>query len=674
MTAVFTDAVPDLRIKIEPGLVTVKKEKVELGEIKQAGEEKNKDEVVGTSEQNDTPGELFSQLVGEVNKLNEKGEEKSKDLTKAEELTDAPESVDKTGEENANTSAENEKLKEVRDEDDSKIDTEVDDGLTLAISNVTTQLDEEETGVKSVTEVLDDISDTLEAVTKQIVSKQGEVKEKIVTESESETKEVGGESSKDLPNLPEGISVSLSPAKEPTQTNTDEASVEKKNSLNDNNVEDADGDGDSSKEDTTKKCDDKLFSDIDIGEDPWSNAFDKSKDADADSAIASGSWVPDDKGMEDLESAPGMEVRDLRQRSDFFYDEDYYNAGGEGDTGELVPGADDPLMEMDDDDTTGDNDDFGGYDPLKLVQMTGGELNNLDFEMEDFDEDITMEDHDIMEDKDDHTEDGVDHEKDDLSEEVREVSTEESKCDGKESEVIDRENDLDISDESGLSDSRDGLNKDFDQGGDELNEDNYNLDNDVDPPEKDSKTSNSKSKKSDKFSKSKNGGTVENTLDDSKEDDTVNLDASVSSEKVMGENSDFTDHLAGEENLNEDCDDDLKEDVKSDCNYQHQQEDHNFESVECSKTNNFDGTSDDKDCINDDIDHQSDEKSRSSVRKSVEDQHNVLSEDISTDNFENGPSTENVDDINDFNATDEADFEFQIEQVQSIQDSSQVQI
>ena len=58
----------------------------------------------------------------------------------------------------------------------------------------------------------------------------------------------------------------------------------------------------------------------------------------------------------------------------------------------------------------------------------------------------------------------------------------------------------------------------------------------------------------------------------------------------------------------------------------------------------------------------------------MEDQHNVLSEDISTDNFENGPSTENVDDINDFNATDEADFEFQIEQVQSIQDSSQVQI
>lgn len=451
---------------------------------------------------------------------------------------------------------------------------------------------------------------------------------------------------------------------------------QKKDSALETTAKDAIDESASSKESDAKKTDNdvKLFSDIAIGEDPWSETFDRSKDPDADASVASGSWIPDGKGMEDLESAPGMAIRDLRSRSDFFYDEDYYNAGGEGESGELVAGADDPLMEMDDDDNTGDNDDFGGYDPLKLVQMTGGELNDLDFEMEDFDEDITMEDHDIMEDKDDHTEDGVDHEKDvDLTEEIREVGNEESKCDGKDSQVIDRENDLDISDESGLSDSRDGLHKDFDQGGDELNEDNYNLDNDVDPPEKDSKTPDSKSKLSDKFSKSKNGDTVENTLDDSKEDDAVTVDANMSNDKVIGESSNFTDHIAGDENLNEDCDDDLKDDIKGDCSYRHQQEDHNFESVEFSKTDNFDGTSDEKDCINDDLDHHGDETSSSSVRKSVEDNHNVLSEDISTDNFENGASTENVDDINDFNAGDEADFEFQIEQVQSIQDSSQAE-
>lgn len=375
--------------------------------------------------------------------------------------------------------------------------------------------------------------------------------------------------------------------------------------------------------------------------------------------------------MEDLEAAPGMAIRDLRQRSDYFYDEDYYNTGGEGESGELVPGPDDPLLEMDEDDNTGDNDDFGGYDPLKLVQMTGGELNDLDFEMEDFDEDITMEDNDIMEDKDDHTEDGVDHEKDiDLNDEISVNNATVSgvlKTEGKVPQVADRENDLDISDESGLSDSRDGLNKDFDHGGDgdDINEVNYNLDDDIDPPEKNTKTSDSKSKISEKFNKSKNGGTVENTLDDSKEDDVGTSETNVSDEKVIGEeNSEFLDHIAGEENLNEDCDDDLKDDTESDCNYRHQEDDHNFESVEISKTDNFDGTSDDKECINDGVGHREEEKPSSNLRKSLEDNHNILSEDISTDNFENGTANENV---------DETDFDFQIDQVQSIQDSSQAE-
>ena len=77
MTAVFTDAVPDIKIKVEPGLVTVKKEKIDVEETPQInlGEEKDK-------EQKETGGELFNQLVGEVNKLNDdKVSEISKHIT-----------------------------------------------------------------------------------------------------------------------------------------------------------------------------------------------------------------------------------------------------------------------------------------------------------------------------------------------------------------------------------------------------------------------------------------------------------------------------------------------------------------------------------------------------------------------------------------------------------------
>ena len=80
MTAVFTDAVPDLAIKIEPGLVTVKKEKLEEGEAAAKAAEKEK---LPDAIENDKHGELFSQLVGEVNKLNEMGEEKGKETSSA---------------------------------------------------------------------------------------------------------------------------------------------------------------------------------------------------------------------------------------------------------------------------------------------------------------------------------------------------------------------------------------------------------------------------------------------------------------------------------------------------------------------------------------------------------------------------------------------------------------
>ena len=181
MTAVFTDAVPDLAIKIEPGLVTVKKEKLEEGEAATKAAEKEK---LPDGIENDKHGELFSQLVGEVNKLNEMGEEKGKETSSASN-------------EEKDSFAVSELDKNAVITPNDKTDDE--DEMTLAITNVTTQLDEDQNGVKSVTEVLDDISDTLEAVTKQIVSNQSESISKEVAESDMLV-----ESSKEKPSQSSG--------------------------------------------------------------------------------------------------------------------------------------------------------------------------------------------------------------------------------------------------------------------------------------------------------------------------------------------------------------------------------------------------------------------------------------------------------------------------------------
>jgi len=618
MTAVFTDAVPDIKIKVEPGVLTIKKEKLDETDI------------VQTEKNSNTHGELFSQLVGEVNKLNDATDEQNNEATTTVSETPLSESSKVVDIESISVTPSS-----------SEISTTKESDLNLQISNVDTCVEEDSSAKKSVTEVLGDISDTLEVVTKHIVSQQGEINAKKITVSDSNKTE------------------SIESQKERESQSAAQPTQDEKPSEEVNEADRTKGSENVAKSDT--KSNDALFSDIKLGEDPWSESNTKSKDDNKESNSIPASWVPDAKGVEDLESAPAMTVRDLRQRSDFFYDEDYYNDGGDGDGSDLVPGSDDPLMEMDDDDNTGDTDDFGGYDPLKLVQMTGGNLNELDFEMEDFDEDITMEDHDIMGDKEDHLDEDDDHDKDaELSEEIRDIDTK------KVSQIDDQENDLDISDESGLSDSRDGMSKDFHQNVDEYHENTFNLDNDDDPPEKEAESMNPKSQSSEKFSKNKTDDTVENTLDDSKEDDNVPLDVKISSSKSVNEISSFRDHISSEVNLNEDCDDDLKDDTKSNCDYSQHQEDHNFESVELSKDYNFDSTSDDKD----NIDHHDDGRSSQNLREGISNQE-VLSEDVSTDLY--GASTENVDDINDFNNSNEADFGFQIAQVQSIQESSQAE-
>jgi hypothetical protein len=79
-------------------------------------------------------------------------------------------------------------------------------------------------------------------------------------------------------------------------------------------------------------------------------------------------WVPEDAMEEDMEA-----------------EEEYFEEqNGTGDDGPIAAAEGDSA-----------NDDFGGYDPLKLAQMSENDLNDLDYEMDD-DMDVTTEDNEIF--------------------------------------------------------------------------------------------------------------------------------------------------------------------------------------------------------------------------------------------------------------------------------------
>merc|ERR1712130_634542 len=171
-------------------------------------------------------------------------------------------------------------------------------------------------------------------------------------------------------------------------------------------------------------------------------------------------------------------------------------------------------------------DDFGGYDPLKLAQMSESDLNELDFEMDDDGMEVTTEDHEIF----DENSEGIDgnedisnssenrsNKKDELGEEEEDAGL---------SENVSTDYGMDFADSEGVS-----LDQEEDIGGMEAP-----LEEGLQP----------------------DGEAAEDTLDDSKEDagneeDAFDID---DAPKTSGGNDRS---YNGDENLNEDCDDDVEE-------------------------------------------------------------------------------------------------------------------
>merc|ERR1719270_649004 len=171
-------------------------------------------------------------------------------------------------------------------------------------------------------------------------------------------------------------------------------------------------------------------------------------------------------------------------------------------------------------------DDFGGYDPLKLAQMSESDLNELDFEMDDDGMEVTTEDHEIF----DENSEGIDG-----NEDV-------SNSSGNRSDK--KENELEEEDDAGLSE-----NVSTDYGMDFADSEGVSLDQEEDlggleaPLEEGLQA---------------HGEAAEDTLDDSKEDAAGNEEDAFEIDlpkTTSGNDRSYN----GEENLNEDCDDDVEE-------------------------------------------------------------------------------------------------------------------
>merc|ERR1719350_1162808 len=206
-------------------------------------------------------------------------------------------------------------------------------------------------------------------------------------------------------------------------------------------------------------------------------------------------WLPEDALEEDVDG-----------------EEEYFNSNGTAEE-EDVGGGDE------------DGDDFGGYDPLKLAQMSESDLNELDFEMGDDGMEVTTEDHEIFDENSESIDGNEDisnssgnrsNKKDELGEEEEDAGL---------SENVSTDYGMDFADSEGVS-----LDQEEDIGGMEAP-----LEEGLQP----------------------HGEAAEDTLDDSKEDggneeDAFDMDVPKTS---SGNDRSYN----GDENLNEDCDDDVEE-------------------------------------------------------------------------------------------------------------------
>ena len=171
-------------------------------------------------------------------------------------------------------------------------------------------------------------------------------------------------------------------------------------------------------------------------------------------------------------------------------------------------------------------DDFGGYDPLKLAQMSESDLNELDFEMDDDGMEVTTEDHEIFDENSESIDGNEDvsnssggnrsNKKDELGEEEEDAGL---------SENVSTDYGMDFADSEGVS-----LDQEEDIGGMEAP-----LEEGLQP----------------------HGEAAEDTLDDSKEDGGNEEDAFEIDVPKTSSGNDRS--YNGDENLNEDCDDDVEE-------------------------------------------------------------------------------------------------------------------
>ena len=435
-----------MRIKVEPGLALKKEKKEEAArkeeekasdsredlvtpepgveadtdtsvtaestvEITPLGKDDAAEEMEEADETSGVVGEMFSQLVGEVEKINEAVKDKTKE-------SEAKETEAGEGEANQDETKEGE-AKNAEDTNQDKEDDEKDKD------------DVEEGGDET---------------------RQGNATEDM--ENEVEGKSVGPQVS-----LPPGISISRSPTKDP-------------------------------KEDEVGEPEKKTNGDIEAGSED-------TKDDEAGPSKQSDDWVPDDALEEDLDG-----------------EDEYYETNGTGEEEGATEGVD-------------AGDDFGGYDPLKLVQMSESDLNELDFEMDDDMEGITTEDHEIFDENSEGVEGAEELPND--SEDNGEKKEGEDEDSAGLSENVHTDYDMDFTDADGVS-----LDQEEDHGTGEPP-----LEENLQPSE---------------------GEAAEDTLDDSKED-TVNDDAFDMEVPKSGADRSYN----CDDNLNEDCDDDMGPDMEPDC-------------------------------------------------------------------------------------------------------------
>merc|ERR1719186_348398 len=346
MTSISATAFADIKVKMEPGETNCKDKRAEK---KEEGEK--------------VPGELFNQLLGEVNKLNDKEGEKKNE----EEEKDSGDKSD--------------------DDDQSKLSS-LPSGIsissTVSLKNTEEGEGESEGKDKSEKKAKSDSS----ANTQETAYNHSDYADLVGPWS-------GGAANAPLAGLMDPWIPDENSQEDLENAPGLEVRVKESEGGNEDDLEYYDDNGDQEPEKTapeaTKSGNDPLIEakkDGENGKKSDSKEVEKSKDG------VEANKDKEEKGTEDNNDEDHENVDNAKEVGD---DECVENEEQEGNENAENENADDHEMEdggkdlEDGDNKDGDlDDDFGGYDPLQLVQITteSGDVNDLDFEMEEEDPDM----------------------------------------------------------------------------------------------------------------------------------------------------------------------------------------------------------------------------------------------------------------------------------------------